>query len=1087
MEDDGERYDDNADDEGMAMVEMSQDCMIEWDESRNLDLRQIIAKSPHVNATTATATATPRSRRSPRLESSSSKRRSALSPIKRRLEKNDESFPVLQTQPPPSSSKKPKKNHAEQEIDAIYSILQKEDEAGLGGPSPHSAPTQRFEHRHRRILDSRPILPSKRMTTSSLASRHHRRRRREAGHNQRQPPQSISAAADFTSPIPSTTNDYDNDDDDNEGVFESLLKQMSTPQPETPPPPPPSRAPLLDVDKNVVDAEAGTNDPPKKYPTPMQQQARPVIHHPLNHQAVSTNMNAVSTEPYQGHSNTSQSKHHPVPGGHKDQGQSGNPLVSRQGPTRTQPLAQRIGGNGVVPKPYPRGRPIVPQQQRQSMSTNPYAQQPAGQRIVANPNNTGRPLVPPQSSTLRSQPLARQTTGPSIVPNSNGYQRPVPPKLVNASSASRNPQRPQHTQQMTNQPTNNSSIHTKVLPPASRQSCPNDKQSMPPPPPPNGISNNNVNNNMDTDDDEFGDLDLSADDMANLDSLLSITSSQQPLPQPKSAASSFHSNTRPPLQPKSIPKWNHPKPTPVQPTKPITTVPSNTSKVQQKPQDDFGDFPDIDFDAIDQVISQRSTQQPLTQQHSNRPRNSNVPNANLAAVNGVIRNPKNVHAETDPSFITFSRYKVVNVTNDTTNWTKTLTVAAWTDAMLNDEAKEKKIHRNCQVTLSDDLVQQDGFGQTSNVDYPISGCLHLRGEWYHTPVNPGDVAHLCSLKGQYRTDVQALPITLHTAPPLGSDTDDLVLIIHPDMLMTPTTVSEAVTCPRRAVLKSRLGSTGLSSKAPLIGTMRHALFGLCMEENNFDEKNVRRNAKNIVRQNSESLVGIGLSSTEAVNEVYRVLPIIKQFAKQYTTMGHDPKALLSSPRAVVESANGYQSNIRFLANSVHSTEEPIISHELALKGNVDAVFETKTEILENQNHFQQKNVSKKAGPKHSLMSLELKTGHIQSTQKAHMAQLALYTLMLQVRYGSHQSEEQPCSPKSDALDPKDSAAPGGILLYLNHESTRSVHISPLPMEVKSLIGQRNLVASQLMQASRPRGIALAYNEDSLEADTVGQK
>jgi hypothetical protein len=176
-----------------------------------------------------------------------------------------------------------------------------------------------------------------------------------------------------------------------------------------------------------------------------------------------------------------------------------------------------------------------------------------------------------------------------------------------------------------------------------------------------------------------------------------------------------------------------------------------------------------------------------------------------------------------------------------------------------------------------------------------------------------------------------------------------------------------------------------------------------------------------------------------------------------------------SPQQVVE-GHGAQTDIRFLARSVYSIEEPVISHELALKGNVDAILETTTETLDNkkitQNHLQPI-----GSQQHSLMSLELKTGHNQKTQHAHMAQLALYTLMLQIRHGTRL---QPSTISGPGVP--DVASTGGILLYLNHESLASVHVAPLLHEIKSLIGQRNVVASELVRASRPRGIALSYDD-----------
>jgi hypothetical protein len=60
----------------------------------------------------------------------------------------------------------------------------------------------------------------------------------------------------------------------------------------------------------------------------------------------------------------------------------------------------------------------------------------------------------------------------------------------------------------------------------------------------------------------------------------------------------------------------------------------------------------------------------------------------------------------------------------------------------------------------------------------------------------------------------------------------------------------------------------------------------------------------------------------------------------------------------------------------------------------------------------------------------------------------------------------------------------GMLLYMNSEAVRAVHVAPLMGEIKSLIGQRNVVASELLRASRPRGIVLSYENEIDSSDRI---
>jgi hypothetical protein len=178
-----------------------------------------------------------------------------------------------------------------------------------------------------------------------------------------------------------------------------------------------------------------------------------------------------------------------------------------------------------------------------------------------------------------------------------------------------------------------------------------------------------------------------------------------------------------------------------------------------------------------------------------------------------VCNPRVSSTSADLLYLAFSRYKVIRVDLDDSTYTKTLAVAAWQTTMLKED-DPKAIHRS------------DTLGRTQRrTTWSIDGVLHLRGEWYHTRVDEGDTIHVCSLRGTCRTDSSALPLILHTNPPAGSDNDDLILIVHPDMLLTPTGISETVSCTRRAILKLRLGSSGLTCKLRLriVSTVHHSL------------------------------------------------------------------------------------------------------------------------------------------------------------------------------------------------------------------------------------------------------------------------
>lgn len=491
-----------------------------------------------------------------------------------------------------------------------------------------------------------------------------------------------------------------------------------------------------------------------------------------------------------------------------------------------------------------------------------------------------------------------------------------------------------------------------------------------------------------------------------------------------------------------------------------------------KSDDEFGDFPDdIDFNVLDEVVAERMVSQ----------KRASVDPGD--AVRNLRTNRRNF---AEPSFMTFSRYKVLTVDIDQRNNTKTLGVATWIDSMLESDEMMKTILRDGRVGKSGCHVsgEEDSwiFTDAKHVDYPEDGLLYLCGEWSFTPVRPGDVIHVCSLTGQYRTDAQALPIVLHSYPPPGSDIDDLILVLHPDMLMSPSIISEASSCNRRAALKCKMGSTGISSKSAFIGTIRHGLFEACMKTGEFDSLFARGVIKKMIREKAEMLIGCNVSEYEAEAEVLSVLPLIQQFAKEYTTLRKDIMMLSSLGRPVGGAA--CHPDIRLLVKGVHSVEENIVSHSLGLKGSVDAVLESESTTICHKHSHPSSNSAftnpNDLSPQQSLMCLELKTGHNQNVQNVHMAQLSLYTVMLHSRYGvkvefngNSNTESQPPRKSSE-----EGGAPGGILLYLNDKSQRICHVSPQMNELKTLMSLRNVVASDSKEASRPRGISLSFDEAS---------
>jgi hypothetical protein len=162
---------------------------------------------------------------------------------------------------------------------------------------------------------------------------------------------------------------------------------------------------------------------------------------------------------------------------------------------------------------------------------------------------------------------------------------------------------------------------------------------------------------------------------------------------------------------------------------------------------------------------------------------------------------------------------------------------------------------------------------------------------------------------------------------------------------------------------------------------------------------------------------------------------------------------------------GHSPSVDICAERVHATEEFAVSTELGLKGYIDVTVEVSSRPAHGILDYM-----KTITPIRSLMGIELKTGHNQTPQHAHMAQLVLYTIALRTRYGSQIENNYTQGEEFDR------AGKGGMLLYLNQAGLNAVHISPDVSELKSLLSQRNVVAAELKRAAAPRGIVIEYDD-----------
>ena len=503
---------------------------------------------------------------------------------------------------------------------------------------------------------------------------------------------------------------------------------------------------------------------------------------------------------------------------------------------------------------------------------------------------------------------------------------------------------------------------------------------------------------------------------------------------------------------------------------PVSTA-AAAKKDTEEEDDPFGVFPDIDMDMIEQRI-QQATQAQQKKQATISPsiKEEEDPFGAFPELDFDSIDQQIAATTAEPADEGLSRYRIVKVTDDTTNFTKTLHVAKWRDAMYAEFEDAVAIHR-----------ERGNGAYPMPQAWPVDGAVHLRGEWYYTEAEEGDFLHVYSIFGNTRTN--RFPLMLDTRA--DPNVDDLLLILHPETLLVPTTISETIRCTRRAVLKNRLGSSGsskyrswkhihssvrlryvlhitsgflltiASDQALLMGTLRHRLFEESLEHADFTPKILSDRIDRIIQEASQDIVGVpGMTSHAAKSELFKVVPQVKRFVDEFTSFGKARAQNLVQLDSV-----SAQPPVYFRATGVHAIEETINSPEMGIKGNIDAVLHARvSDTLQKP-------------PTEALVGVELKTSHNQRVDNSHMAQLALYNLMLRARTEASKMKKKNATRNIVASETS-------ILLYLNAEAVKVGSMSLSVSDIKSLIGQRNMVATKQKQASALRGIEIKVEADS---------
>lgn len=171
-------------------------------------------------------------------------------------------------------------------------------------------------------------------------------------------------------------------------------------------------------------------------------------------------------------------------------------------------------------------------------------------------------------------------------------------------------------------------------------------------------------------------------------------------------------------------------------------------------------------------------------------------------------------------------------------------------------------------------------------------AVYLYNDWYQTDVRAGDIFNVigafiavppsvaCSSSAPALTRSIAITAQAH------------LLIMHPDLLLTATTLSTAPQCTRRPLLSSMVRSSTDITPALVWGNMLHEVMQRCLKDDKWDEVFLTQCIDRAVQGRLGDLVKIGVTEETAKREVLDRSRGLQVFAEKY--LSHKPKVSMSN-------------------------------------------------------------------------------------------------------------------------------------------------------------------------------------------------
>ncbi|KAL5490161.1 DNA2 [Sanghuangporus weigelae] len=348
---------------------------------------------------------------------------------------------------------------------------------------------------------------------------------------------------------------------------------------------------------------------------------------------------------------------------------------------------------------------------------------------------------------------------------------------------------------------------------------------------------------------------------------------------------------------------------------------------------------------------------------------------------------------------------------------------------------EEETYIRCVV----ESVEQCGSTKTLHVyaeDKSNRKTIVLLDDWVETAVNTGDILNII---GSFSPKDNTIVIS----------SKHNMLVQHPDILVTATSIANALHCPRRSLLSLMVHSSSDKTPSLIWGSMLHEIMQRCLSTQRWDVSSIESFIDESIQKNLMEFVQIDVGVDEAKIEISKRAGGLKVFGERFLGETPKPNATLSNTRDV------QGATARLAITRLLDVEEEIWSPKHGLKGKIDASLQVRIDEIAEPDRANHRSRESTPCTTVANMPLEIKTGRAAPSME-HRAQTMLYSVLMDERHGSKLAES--------AFDSPLRFTKGGLLFY-----TQSEEIIRVPAgrnELRGLIITRNELANYLTRGLR---------------------